>query len=140
MVKAKSLTQLQIGLLQLSQEKGYSSVTVNLGKDNVDLFRTLESDIKDIAEKEDIRLADKMDPSHLKLFEELSGADKPSFDQKFVFSLKNINQQEIKLFEDKATTAFDPDVRAFAARTLGQLRTHADNLDKVEKELIPISQ
>jgi putative membrane protein len=140
LVKAKSLTQLQISLLQLSQEKGYSSATVSLGKDNIELFRTLESDIIDVAKKKDIRLGDKMDPAHYQLYQELSGADKASFDQKFVFSLKSINDQELKLFESHATTAFDPDIRAFAARSLGQLRTQAGNLDKVEKELIPISQ
>lgn len=140
LVKAKSLTTLQISLLQLAQEKGYSSATVNLGKENVPLFKALESDISDLAGKEDIRLADTMDPAHLRLFEEIRSTDRPSFDQKFVFSLKSINVQELKLFEEHAVNSFDPDIRAFAARKLGQFKSQSDALSKVEKDLIPITQ
>jgi putative membrane protein len=138
LVKAKSLTTLQTSLLQLCQEKGYSSATVNLGKANVELFKTLESDITELAGKEDIRLASTMDPAHLQLFEEIHGTDRGSFDQKIVFSLRSVNEQELKLFEEQATKAFDPDVRAFAARTLGQVKSYGETIGKVQAELLPM--
>lgn len=138
LVKAKSLTTLQTSLLQLSQEKGYSSATVNLGKDNVESFKKLESDINDLADKEDIRLASTMDPAHLQLFEEIRGTERGSFDQKIIFSLRSINEQELKLFEEQATKAFDPDVRAFAARALGQVKTHGETIGKVQAGLLPM--
>jgi hypothetical protein len=137
LVKAKSLITLQTSLLQLSQERGYSSAVVNLGKNNVEMFKTIESDINDLAGDEDIRLGSTMDPAHLQLFEEIRGTDRGSFDQKLVFSLQSVNEQGLKLFEEQATKAFDPDVRAFAARKLGQVKSYGETVGKVQTELLP---
>lgn len=66
-----------------------------------------------------------------KLFEK-SGND---FDKAFVEELEDKHQKAIKLFEDGAKDAKDPDLKAWFAKTLPELRNH---LEMVKKEQIKL--
>src|SRR5690606_6155759 len=56
LVEIRSLIMFQLELLKVAAESGYSAELVNLGKDNIEPFQTLDNDVVDVAKKEKFRL------------------------------------------------------------------------------------
>lgn len=77
----------------------------------------------------DIEVGQKM--VHKKL-EKLSGAE---FDKEFVQQMITDHKKTIDLFEDASKDAKDPDVKAFADKTLPTLRGHLQHVEGLKKDV-----
>lgn len=136
LVEIKSLNLFHVELLKLASESGYSSEVVNLGKDNISPFQTLDTDLTDVAKKEKFRLPTEMSPDHSTRLSAVKNATRQEIDQMIVSELTRINGETLEKFTAHATEGHDPDVRAFAARKIGALRAHNDEIKKVEERLL----
>ena len=77
----------------------------------------------------DIEMGQKM--THQKL-EKLSGSE---FDKEFVQQMIKDHKKTIDLFEDASKDAKDPDVKAFADKTLPTLRGHLQHVEGLKKDV-----
>ncbi len=136
LVEIKSHNMFQLELLNLANESGYSSEMVNLGKDNIGPFQTLDTDLTDVAKKEKFRLPTELSESHASRLAAVKGASRQEIDQMIIAELARSNSEVLQKFTSHATEGYDPDVRAFAARKIGALRAHHDAIRKVEEGLL----
>jgi putative membrane protein len=136
LVDSYSLEMFQAELLRISGTAGYSSDVVTLGNENAGPFKTMQEELIDLAKREKIRLPNELKPEHEQQLQALKSSARTDFDHKVIDLLKETNLEEVRNYTLKATEAHDPDVRAFAARKLGQLRAHSAAIQKVEDRLL----
>lgn len=139
LVEAKSVNMLQIELLELASTSGYASAVVTLGKRNLEIQNTLREDLRQIAKGKNIVLPASMSEQHQTLLKHVAESGRDEFDQRFITILKRVNEEITTQYTAMATNAYDPDIRAFAARKLDVLRTNAKDIATVEKELLKTS-
>lgn len=136
LVEAKSFNILESRLTQLASLSGYSSSVVTVAKDNFAEHTAMSKELNDLARKEDIRLPDEMKEEHSAMYDQVATSARGDFDKNFIRTMKAANQENMNKFLGMATGAHDPDIRAFSARKLDMLRTHAGQIENVEKELL----
>lgn len=136
LVDIKSLNMFQLELLRLADASGYSSEMVNLGKDNIAPFQTLDTDLTDVAKQEKFRLPTELSENHAARLTAVKEASRQEIDQLIIAEMAKINAEALQKFTAQATEGHDADVRAFAARKIGALRAHNDAIRKVEERLL----
>ena len=80
--------------------------------------------LNQIASKQNVPVAAKMDQKHTALADKLSAMTGPSFDREFLEHMVKGHKQAIKLFENEAKNGQDAAVKAYAEQTLPTLREH----------------
>ena len=136
LVEAQSFNLLEIKLNELATEKGYSADLVNFARKNVTAHEDLGDELAKVSRKEKIRIPGEMKSEHDQKLRELSSIARSDFDARFIDVLEDINDEHTRLFEEHASEANDADVRAFAARKLGMLRVNAEEMSRVDDQLM----
>lgn len=136
LVEIRSLIMFQLELLKVAAESGYSAELVNLGKDNIEPFQTLDNDVVDVAKKEKFRLPTEMSEDHIARLAAVKRASRQEIDQMLVSEMAKANSEAVQKLTAQATEGSDPDVRAFAARIIGALRVHNDSIRRVKDGLL----
>ena len=139
LMKTKSANLLAIKALDLASDTAYSAAIMNFAKSNLEDLKKLDEEIAEVARKKDITLADELSPEHSTLLKQLSSAERTEFDASFIRIVGNINEANTATFTTKATDAYDPDIRAFAARKLDLLRAHSESVSSIRQELLNTS-
>jgi putative membrane protein len=140
LVEEKSLNILQGELIALASSSGYSSAVVDFGKAHVTFFNDVGKDIDRLAKDESIELPTEMSIAHHATFSQIENSTRAQFDQQLISALRKINASQKNTYISKASEASDPDVRAFAARKIGSIRSLEQSIIEVEKGLLPVDQ
>jgi putative membrane protein len=140
LVEEKSLNILQHQLMDLASSSGYSAAVVNFGKAHVTFLNDMGKDIDRIAKDESFELPTEMSIDHQATFSQIEKSTRAQLDQLLISALKKINTNQKKTYILKASEASDPDVRAFAARKIGSIRSLEQSVIEVEKGLLPVDQ
>jgi putative membrane protein len=138
LVEEKSLNILQRKLIDLASSSGYSAAVVDFGKAHVTFFNDIGKDIDRIAKDESFELPTEMSIDHQATFSQIENSTRALFDQQLISTLKEINSSQKRTYISKASEASDPDVRAFAARKIGSIRSLEQSIIEVEKGLLPV--
>ncbi len=136
LVEMKSLNMFQLQLLQIADQSGYSSELVNLGKEDINSFKTIAEDLTAVARSEEVRLPTEMSNDHEARLAVIRETPRQEIDRAVITELRETNEGALKQLTTIATEGSDPDVRAFAARKIGALRTHLQRVIDVEKGLL----
>lgn len=136
LVDAKSYSLLLLHLSELAAEKGYATnVQAFANKINKDHQR-LNEQLKDVAGDQKIKLPREMSESNNRILEDLNRSNRKDFDRKFIRSVERIYEDNIDLYKNIATAGANDNIRAFAAKTLGLLRSNQQKADELEDQLI----
>ena len=65
----------------------------------------------------------------------LSGLSGDAFDREYINMMVKDHEKDVKEFEKASTKAKDPDVRAFAAKTLPTLREHLQQVRDIQSRM-----
>ncbi len=136
LVEMRSLNMFQLALLQLAGQSGYASEVVNLGKEDTNLFKTIAQDLTEVARSEEVRLPTEMSQDHASRLAVIRETPRQDFDRAVITELRKINEAALGQLTLMATEGSDPDVRAFAARKIGTIRTHLKRVVQVEDGLL----
>jgi len=136
LVDAQSLNLLETKMNKLASERGYSAEVVNFAKKSVEHNEDILKDLRKLSRKEKIKIPDKMKSEHADLYEELNSVSRADFDQEYVETLEKVNEDNRDLYNDQSTSAYDNDIRAFAARRLGMYKAQEEQLSDVGDELL----
>jgi len=77
-----------------------------------------------------------LEPSQQAMRDRLSGLSGPDFDRAYMSEMVRDHTEDIALFERAAETSSDPDLKAWAARSLPMLRDHLALARQVNSEVV----
>lgn len=92
-------------------------------------------EFKALAAKKGWKLPTELDSSHKSMLDELKGESGANFDKEYVEEMVDDHEADVKAFEDKAKNAADPDLKAFAEKTLPVLRKHLEAIKAIQAKM-----
>ena len=91
--------------------------------------------LKALAGKKGWKLPTELDSSHKSTLDKLKGYSGAEFDKEYVEEMVNDHETDVKAFQDKAKNATDPDLKAFAEKTLPVLQKHLDAIKAIQAKM-----
>lgn len=125
-----NLREVRMG--ELARERGGRAEVKEFGRTLAGDHSRSGADLKALAARKNIQVAEQLDPAHSRGLEELGRLSGSDFDKTFLSEAVRDHKKDISEFEDASKTAKDPDVRAFADRTLPTLRTHLERAQALQ--------
>ncbi len=108
----------------MAQQKGSSAAVKDFGQKMVEDHTKANDELKQIATAKSIAVPPAPDDKHKKAEAALAGKSGANFDRAFKAQMIADHKATIALFEDEANKGSDPELKAFAAKTLPDLRGH----------------
>lgn len=84
------------------------------------------TELKALATKKNVTLPTELDAKHKSTMTELQGLTGAAFDKAYVAAQLADHEKTVKMFQAQSQNATDPEVKAFAAKTLPTLQSHLD--------------
>jgi len=135
MTKAASGGMMEVQLGQLAQQNGMSQDVKDFGKMMVDDHTKANEELKALAAQKNITLPDSMAQEQMDHVEELRGKANADFDQAYMSLMVDDHQEDVDLFQEAAQNLQDPDVKAFASKTVPILQQHLDRAKQVNDKV-----
>lgn len=101
----------------------------------VDDHTKANNDLKALAAKKGMTLPTDLDSSHKSTMDDLREQAGADFDKAYVEEMVDDHEEDVSKFEDEAKNATDPDVRAFAQKTLPVLQKHLDAIKGIQAKM-----
>jgi putative membrane protein len=129
------MTEVELG--KLAAQKASRDEVKQFAQKMVDDHTKAGEQLKQVAGKENIQIADALDSKHQSRIDKLSKLSGQDFDKAYVKDQLKDHQSDVKDFSAEAQNGTNPNVKAFASNTLPTLQEHLDlvkNLNKSQKE------
>ena len=92
-------------------------------------------ELKALAKKKNWTLPAEPDSSTKSTLDSLKSKTGADFDKEYVSEMVDDHEKDVKAFQDKAQNATDPDLKAFAAKTLPTLQKHLDAIKAIQAKM-----
>jgi len=93
------------------------------------------NELKDLAKSKNIVLPASVSADEQKMEADISKKTGKDFDKAYVNSMVDDHKKDIKAFEDAIKTLKDPDLKAFAEKTLPVLKKHLDSINAIHASI-----
>lgn len=123
-LKASQGGAAEVQMGQLGVDKGTNQKVKDFGKRIVDDHSKANSELGAIAQKKNLKTSTDVSADHKKEIAHLSGMSGDAFDKAFMAAMVKDHHKDIQDFQKEADTGKDPDVKAFASKTLPTLKEH----------------
>ena len=94
------------------------------------------AEIAALAQSKDLPLPTALEPSQQAMRDRLSALSGPDFDRAYMSEMVRDHTEDIALFERATEVSADPDIKAWAARSLPMLRDHLALARQVNSEVV----
>jgi putative membrane protein len=125
----------EVELGKLAASKATSADVKKFGQMMVTDHTAANNELKTLAAKKNWTLPTDLDSSHKSTMDELKGLSGAEFDKEYVEEMVDDHEKDVSAFEDKAKNATDPDLKAFAEKTLPVLRKHLDAIKAIQAKM-----
>ena len=125
----------EVELGKLAASKAANAEVKKFGQMMVTDHSKANADLKALAAKKNIQVASETDSSHKSTLTDLQGKSGAEFDKDYVADMVDDHEKDVKEFKDKAENAKDPDIKAFAAKTLPTLQKHLDAIKAIQAKM-----
>lgn len=115
---------MEVELGRLAVQNGASDAVKQFGQRMVDDHSKANQELMSLASSKGMTLPAALDDKHQKEVTKLSGMTGAEFDRAYAKLMMNDHQKDVKEFEKQSTRSGDPDLKAFAAKTLPTLQEH----------------
>lgn len=125
----------EVELGTLAQQKAANQKVKDFGGMMVSDHSKANDEMKALAKSKGITLPDSIDSKEQKVKNDLSAKMGADFDKAYVSNMIDDHKEDIKEFEDAAKNLKDPDLKAFAVKTLPTLKMHLDAIQKIHDSM-----
>jgi putative membrane protein len=125
----------EVELGKLASTKAANAEVKKFGQMMVTDHTAANNELKALASKKGWTLPTDLDSSHKSTADDLKGRNGADFDSAYVDEMVDDHEEDVKAFEDKANNATDPDLKAFAQKTLPVLRKHLDAIKAIQAKM-----
>jgi len=133
--KAASGGLTEVALGKLAQQKGENLRVKNFGMMMVKDHTKSDNKLMVLAESKNITLPASPAAADQKVIDELSKKSGKDFDEAYVSDMINDHKSDIKEFVYASKNCSDPDLKAFAAKTLPILKNHLDAINTIHDSM-----
>lgn len=138
LTKAAQGGMMEVALGQQAKQKGVAADVKSFGDRMVTDHGKANDELKQLAAKKGFVLPTQLDDDHAKQIDKLSKLSGVKFDEGYADKMVDDHKDDVKEFKDASTDLKDPDIRAWAAKTLPVLEDHLTMAktieDKTDKE------
>jgi putative membrane protein len=133
--KAASAGMAEVNLSKLAMDKGQSPEVKQFARKMVEDHTKANMELKQIAEKKNLKLPATMDEQHQKVYDRLAKLDGTEFDHEYMRTMAMDHDDATKLFKDQSQNGQDPELKSFAMKTLPIIEKHDDMAHMDQKQL-----
>ncbi|WP_298735412.1 DUF4142 domain-containing protein [uncultured Chitinophaga sp.] len=132
-VKAASGGLMEVQLGDIAQQQAAGTRVKDFGNMMVRDHSKANDELKSLAVTKNITLPDSVGAEHKQHIDDLKKKKRGEFDQAYIDMMVNDHKEDVDMFEKAANNLKDPDLKAFAARTLPILRGHLDSARAIQE-------
>lgn len=125
----------EVELGKLASTKAANAEVKKFGQMMVTDHTAANNELKALATKKGWTLPTEPDSSHRSTMDDLRGRTGADFDKEYVEAMVDDHEEDVKAFENKANNATDPDLKAFAQKTLPVLRKHLEAIKAIQAKM-----
>jgi putative membrane protein len=123
----------EVKLGKLASEKGSREDVKKFGQRMVDDHGKAGAELQSIAKKKGIAVPAQLSAKDSKRYDKLSKLGGDDFDKAYIDEMVEDHKHDVDEFEKAATKLKDPDLKAFAEKTLPVLKSHLENITEIKK-------
>ena len=127
------MTEVELG--KLASTKGANAEVKKFGQMMVADHTKANEELKALAAKKGVKLPAEPDSSHKSMIDEMKGKSGANFDDDYVEAMVDDHEEDVAAFEKQAQNSADPDVKAFAAKTLPTLKKHLEAIKTIQSNM-----
>jgi putative membrane protein len=128
-VAAGNMAEVKLG--ELAQQRAASDSVKQFGKRMATDHQKAYDELKQIASQKSVAVPTALDRSHQRLYDRLAKLSGAEFDRAYMKEMVKDHDKDVKAFQKEADAGKDPDIRAWAAKTLPTLKEHQDQAKQV---------
>jgi len=132
MVEAASGGMMEVQVANLALQKATSTQVKEFAQIMIKDHGKANGELKSLAASKNITLPTALIDKHQKIVNDLQDKTGKDFDEAYIDRMKGAHKDDVDKFEEAAQQAGDPDVKAFAAKTLPTLRSHLQHVDRLD--------
>lgn len=117
---------MEVELGKICAEKGMTDQARNFGKMMVDDHTNINNDLMGLAAAKNLALPSSMSTKDQQMVNDLKKKSGTDFDKAYISMMVNDHKEDISDFKKESTEGKDPEISAFASRTLPTLQRHLD--------------
>jgi len=125
----------EVELGKLAAEKGSSDAVKQFGKRMTDDHAKANAELKEFAEKKGLTLPADLDPKHRQLRDRLAKLNGADFDRAYANEMVTDHKKDVAEFKREAKSAKDPDLKAWASKTLPTLEEHLKQAQDMQTQV-----
>jgi len=129
----------EVELGKLAEEKASSTQVKDFAKKMVDDHGKANDELKSIASTKNITLPSETDAKHKATIDRLSKLSGDAFDRAFTQDMLSDHKKAVSAFRTESKNGKDPEVKAFAAKTLPTLESHLKQAEDLNKSVVGTS-
>jgi putative membrane protein len=127
------LAEVKMG--QLAAERGTTPEIKEFGRKMVEDHSNVNNELKALAERRGVQLPTELSPEMQRTYDRLAKLSGTEFDRAYLDAMVHDHNQDLAAFRHQAESAKDPELRAWAAKTLPVIRMHDSLAHQDEKKL-----
>lgn len=124
MMKAAQGGMAEVQLGQLAKDHASSQAVKDFGQNMVDDHTKANDELKDLASRKNVTLPTSVDAKDQATIDRLSKLNGAAFDRAYMRDMVSDHKKDIAEFEKESNSGSDPDVKAWASKTLPTLQHH----------------
>lgn len=107
----------------------------SFGQHMIEDHSKANAELKQLASQKNVQLPSEPAPAHKETMNNLAALKGSEFDKQYVAEMVKDHKKDVASFEKASQSAADPDVKAFAEKTLPTLRMHLDMVTKLADQM-----
>ena len=127
------LAEVELG--KLAAEKGAADAVKQFGKRMADDHGKASEELKQLAQQKGLTLPADLDPKHKQLRDRLAKLNGADFDKAYASEMVKDHKKDVAEFKREASGAKDPDLKAWAGKTLPTLEDHLKQAQAMEGQV-----
>ena len=128
--------RVEVELGRLAAEKGASDEVRQFGRRMVDDHTKANEELTQLASSKGLTLPTAPDSKHQSEMQKLSALSGEKFDREYVKMMVKDHRQDVGEFQKEASRGADPDLKAFAARSLPTLQEHLQMIQRINDKML----
>lgn len=118
---------MEVELGRYAEQNAASPRVSNFGSMMVRDHNKANEELKSIASQKNIEVPSTMDEKHMSMVNELKQKKGAEFDREYMREMVDDHEKDVDEFRKQSENGKDPEIKAFAARTVPVLQTHLDS-------------